>query len=329
MVMEDKKMKLQKCVDCQMDVSYKVIEADFEYEDEEVSLKYRGKKAICEKCGKELIIDEIENFNQFRFEEEYKKINEIITNEEINEILKKYSIGKRPLSSLLGFGEVTITRYLSGYIPTKKNSALLKKILYNPETYYSILMSNKKNITALAYNKTMKAVLKFIDNSCFEDDNISEVTNYIISKIDITPKALQKILYYIQIFSFIFLGYPPFASSCKKWGHGPVFGKIYYQYKEFGYKVIETKSLSGFNIDKDLLEVSNAIIKYFGCYSADVLENFTHNERPWKDTLDNEIIEKELMKEYAFEIHKKYQINELSDIEKYSNEMFKNYLMSR
>ena len=131
--MEGIKMELVKCVKCQSKVKYRIEEAEYEYEDKEVSLKYKGKKAICENCGNEIIMDEIEDFNQSQFEEEYRKINEIITKEEISEILTKYGIGKRPLSLLLGFGEITITRYLSGYIPTKKNSLLLKKVLYNPE----------------------------------------------------------------------------------------------------------------------------------------------------------------------------------------------------
>lgn len=322
-------MNIIKCVNCQVDVNYKIIETEYEYEDEEISLKYKGKKAICENCGKEIIIDDIEDYNQTQFEDEYRKMNEIITKEEINQILEKYDIGKRPLSLLLGFGEITITRYLDNYIPTKKNSFLLKKVLFEPETYYSILMANKKNITNLAFNKSLKAVLKFIDENSMEDNNIYEVADYIVSKIDVTPKGLQKILYYIQLFSCKFLDYPAFSSSCKKWEHGPVFGKIYYQYKEYGYKVITRDTSREFKIEKDLLEISNTVIKYFGCYSADVLEKFTHEEKPWMITMDNEIIEKDLIKEFALEICNEHNINSIFDIGKYSKYMFNNFLESR
>lgn len=318
-------MKLIKCVNCQKNVKYRIVETVYEYEDKEVELKYKGKMAICEDCGNEIIIDEIEDYNQTQFENEYRKMNEIITKEEINQILVKYDIGKRPLSLLLGFGEITITRYLDDYIPTKKNSILLKKVLYEPETYYSVLMSNKKNITDLAYKKSLKAVLKFIDETSMEDNNIHEVADYIVSKIDVTPKGLQKLLYYIQVFSCKFLNYSAFSSSCKKWGHGPVFGKIYYQYKAYGYNVIPHDNSHEFKIDKDLLEISDAVIRYFGCYSADVLEKFTHMEMPWTKTMDNEIIEKDLIKEFALEICNEYNINSISDIGKYSEHMF-NYL---
>ena len=152
------------------------------------------------------------------------------------------------------------------------------------------------------------------------------MTNYIISKIDVTPKALQKLLYYIQVFSMKFLDYPAFSSSCKKWAHGPVFGKIYFQYKNYGYNVIKTDNEGQFKIEKELLEISDAVIKNFGCYSANVLEYFTHKEKPWINTLENEIIEKDLMKEFVLEVCRDYEIKSISDIGKYSKKMFEQFL---
>ena len=52
----------------------------------------------------------------------------IITIEEILEILEKYNIGKKPLSLVLGWGEVTIIRYLDGSIPDKLHSDVLFSI---------------------------------------------------------------------------------------------------------------------------------------------------------------------------------------------------------
>ena len=53
---------------------------------------------------------------------------EIITIKEILEILEKYNIGKKPLSLVLGWGEITIIRYLEGQIPDQFHSELLLKI---------------------------------------------------------------------------------------------------------------------------------------------------------------------------------------------------------
>ena len=69
-------------------------------------------------------------------------------------ILKKYDIGKRPLSLLLGWGESTLTRYLDGDIPTKQYSNTLKKILNNPDDMKDLLEKNKDNIKDVAYRKS-------------------------------------------------------------------------------------------------------------------------------------------------------------------------------
>ena len=40
-----------------------------------------------------------------------KMESKIISKKEIEQILEKYNIGKKPLSLLLGWGEVTVIRY--------------------------------------------------------------------------------------------------------------------------------------------------------------------------------------------------------------------------
>ena len=42
--------------------------------------------------------------------------------EDIERLMKLYNIGKAPLSLALGFGEVTITCYLAGQVPSKEYS---------------------------------------------------------------------------------------------------------------------------------------------------------------------------------------------------------------
>lgn len=44
---------------------------------------------------------------------------------------------------------------------------------------------------------------KYIDDKSMEDNNIHETADYIISQLDVTPKGLQKILYYIIFNCFL------------------------------------------------------------------------------------------------------------------------------
>ena len=85
---------------------------------------------------------------------------------------------------LLGFGEITITRYLDGYVPTRENSKLLKMIYSSQSDYYSILQMNKNNISKIAFNKSLKATIELLDVQT-SDDVIFEISKYIINKIDV------------------------------------------------------------------------------------------------------------------------------------------------
>ena len=320
-------MSKEYCLICNENVNVIVQDVKKKYQDEHISIEYEGKVAKCPKCGEELFNDYVNKYNQNKIHEKYKIDYEIITKEEIQQILKRYNIGKRPLSLLLNFGEITITRYLDGYTPTPKNSKVLKEILYSPSDYYSILQMNKNHIKDTAFKKSEDATKKLLNISS-DDNTISDVSKYIVSKIEVTNLALQKLLYYIQIFYKGFYDKWAFISRCSAWDHGPVFGAIYYQYKSFGKSIIENNEPEEIILDIDLKLIVDNVIKYFGCYSGSTLRAFTHNERPWNDAYQSEdkIIEKQVLKEFGDEILTKYAIKNVTEINKYSESMIKNII---
>ena len=79
-----------------------------------------GKTAYCDLCENEIFISDIRDYNLKMLDKAYREEEGLISQEEIDLILTKYDVGKRPLSLLLGWGEGTVTRYLDGDIPTKQ-----------------------------------------------------------------------------------------------------------------------------------------------------------------------------------------------------------------
>ena len=314
------------CLMCDKNVMPEIKEVTQYFDYEDIQVEYLAKKAYCPKCGEELLSDEILTENVERIKEIYKLQNEIITIDEINEILKKYDIGKRPLSLLLGFGEITITRYLNGYVPTLKNSKELKKILNSPSYYYSVLTLNSDKIKGIAYKKSIIATKKLL-NIKSEDQNIENISKYIINKIDVTNMSLQKILYYIQVFYYGLFDKQAFISRCNAWEYGPVFGNIYYKYKKFGKNIIIDEEPSD-EIEGDIKQVTDYVIKYFGCYTGVILKEFTHKEEPWINSIknDNKIIEKTALKNFGQKIIKNYDIKNVSEINKYSQKLILDYV---
>lgn len=320
-------MNKEYCLVCNENVNVIIHDVKKKYQDEYISIEYDGKVAKCPRCGEELFNDYVNKYNQNKIQEKFKIEYEIITKEEIEQILKKYNIGKRPLSLLLNFGEITITRYLDGYTPIPKNSKTLKQILYSPSDYYSILQMNKNNIKETAFKKSEEATKKIL-NIFSEDNKILEVSKYIVSKTEVTHLALQKLLYYIQIFYKAFFDEWAFIGKCSAWDHGPVFGAIYYKYKSYGKSIIEEDEDEKIILDDDLKYIVDNVIKYFGCYNGSILRAFTHSEKPWNEAYQTEdkIIEKQVLKEFGDEILKKYSIKNVTEIYKYSESMKKNII---
>lgn len=258
----------------------------------------------------------------------------IITKAEIEEILIKYNIGKKPLSLLLGWGEITIIRYLDGGIPDKLHSDVLFSIKKDHNKLLDYLDSNRDLITTLAYKKVISRIEEIEKE--MDKENVNLISKHIIAVSgDITPLALQKILYYIEGFSLALLNKSIFEYSPEAWVHGPVYKSIYDQYSHYKFhsinKDIFKKYITVETLDIDIINLVDEVIKCFGCYSGKILEKMTHLSTSWinaRGDLDineasNVVIDKNKMQEEFKDICEKYHIDNYELISRYSNKLFK------
>lgn len=299
-------------------------------------VEYMGKEAYCSGCGSNVFVSDIRDYNLIMLDKAYREKEGLISVSEIELILKKYDVGKRPLSLLLGWGEGTLTRYLDGDTPTKQYSEILKKILSDSNYMKEILEQNKDNIADVAYRRISNALQKnetALDANVYSEDKIDYVVKYLLlNSADITPLALQKLLYFSQGFYKAFTGEYLFCNNCEAWVHGPVYRSVYYKYKNYGYNPIEEQDYQNWDIKLTAVErgLLDSVIRNFGCYSGKVLEKMTHAEEPWRVTRiglnDNEgsdrIIDKELITKYFTEIKLKHDMLNTSDIRDYSTDLF-------
>ena len=75
-------------------------------------IEYIGKVAICSECESEIFVADIRDYKLKMLDNAFREKEGLISVSEMELILDKYDIGKRPLSLLLGWGEGTLTRYL-------------------------------------------------------------------------------------------------------------------------------------------------------------------------------------------------------------------------
>lgn len=307
--------------------------------DEEIS--YMAKEAVCNNCGNEIFVSDICDYNLKNLYDEYRKKHNIIKVIELKNITIKYCINAEALSLLLGWRKETISRYLDGDMIANSHYDILKKIYENPAYYSIILQTNKERIEPIDYNRSRQAVKNALSKSITEE-KIDAVIKYLLIRCeDFTPLTLQKLLYYVQAFYFVFTDKFIFNEDCEASMRGPLFTNVYERYQQFGYEEINKEILANDKLNLEDVErnVVESIIKFYSCYSGKILEQMTRNESPWiltrtnvinennKNEKTNRIIEKNLIAEYFKGIKEKYNMINLLDIQKYSRDLFDNISM--
>ncbi|MCU5331948.1 type II toxin-antitoxin system antitoxin SocA domain-containing protein [Bacillus wiedmannii] len=295
---------------------------------------YVGKEANCAECKSEIFVPSIHDYNLEQLDHAYRQQEQLVTIFEIKEVLEKYKIGKRPLSLLLGWGEVTLTRYVNGDIPTKQYSDILKRLSRDKSFMLDILERNKDLITQKAYRVSKEAIAKLQENEDFtstQATKIEEVANYLLYKNDdITPLALQKLLYYAQGFCKMFTGTYLFEDDCEVGSHGPIYRVIFDKYKAYQYNNLEVNYDSTNQLTQIEKELLNCVVNTLGCYSGKSLEKMILLDLPWKVAVleleDNDlykpILEKEEIDNCFNTMKQAYNLVTISDIKQYSIRVF-------
>lgn len=294
---------------------------------------YTGTEARCADCGSLVFVPEISDDNLRSLYNVFREENGIVSLDVICAIPEKYDIGKRPLSLLLGWGELTFSRYCDGDIPTRQYSDILQRIYNEPQFYSELLEANKANLKSQrTYEKTRRAVDALLSVDTPSNSKINTVIQYLLYQCeDITPLALQKALYYIQGFHFAFYRTFLFPEDCQAWTHGPVYRDIYFRYRDYRFDPIEkTTTFDASVFSASEKAICDSVINNLCCYSGKILERFTHNEAPWLTTRgdlpdsapSDRIIEKSVIGAYFDAVKAKYNMVNPRDIKDYAQDMF-------
>ena len=320
------------CAYCRKLVSYEIQVRKEKIFVKDTEIEYGEKYGVCSVCGNELTVPGLDDENENKIEEIYRKKNGYVTIQEINQILEKYRVEKRPLSNLLGWGELTITRYLDGQLPGKKYSDVLIQLLHSDSVMEEYLEKNKKNITEKAYEKIKGTIEK--RKQLYSTNTIAErISIYMISSgYEITNLFLQKLLYYLKGFGYVFYQKDILNMSCEAWVNGPVFPMIYDKYKGFGKEILSCENME-FDLNSLLSEEEKTLVDYvlniFGKYNGWTLREFTHKERPWQsarvgfeenERCTNEISD-EVIRTYFMEVDKRYDLKKSDGVLAYINSL--------
>ena len=325
--MEDKRSEVL-CWNCRKKVMY-TIKARKELQNiKGIDYQYNEMYAVCDECHEEIMVPGLDDENIRELDIVFRKQNDLITIDEINLLMEKYNIEKRPLSRLLGLGELTITRYLEGQLPTKRYSDMLLRLLRYDAEMRKALEKGKQNITENAYRKVDKAIEEH-EHMKSHNSKIEKTALYMLqSCYEITNMSLQKLLYYFKAFGYVLLNRDLLGEQCEAWIYGPVFPTIYAKYKKLGSQIIQI-DLADIVYDELLEEeerkVCDYVLQCFGIYNAKFLRDMTHQEEPWRDARGglgdmqpcaNVIKDTEICR-YFRTVNEKFDLSQKSGVDRY------------
>lgn len=218
------------CPYCKKEVEYRIEKRDLK-EFRRIEVNTFENVAICNECNQDLYVNKIEDENNERIYKIYREKANIIKAEDIIKLREKYDISQRELTSILGFGKMTINRYERGGLPTKSQSDYIKLLIENDDKFIEKVKEayEKNNINEKTYKKIVsEEVEKDISKKEVQDnirrylksvlnrkpdiyngyksldlEKVENIISYIASKVkNLTITSLNKYLWYIDMLSF-------------------------------------------------------------------------------------------------------------------------------
>jgi putative zinc finger/helix-turn-helix YgiT family protein len=283
-----------------------------------------AKVRICDECGTSLYDEELDTATLKEAFGKYRAKHGIVSPDEISELREKYGLSQRSLGRLLGWGEVTITRYEQGSLPDEAHNQMLK-MLKDEANFRRIYEENKARLSDLTRRRVESRLHGTGDDSdhcmnyeeliyslqirkpgifngfrSFSLDTLQEMIVFYTSRIkDVSITKLNKLLFYAD---FIHYRLHSVSISGTKYVHVP-YGPVPDGYlaiielleKEdvirideepfYQGRVVSAKKEPDFaSLPGSALQALEQVCDFFGNKSAKEVSEISHNEAGYRET---------------------------------------------
>ena len=301
-----------------------------EYHHKYNDIEFYSKRRFCSKCNNLVYDEELDNEAA---KKAIRKKNKLlgVDPDKIIALRKKYNLTQEQFSKIIGCAKKTLISYEQGTsVPNDIYIVTLKMLLENPNIIKPMIESNLSRYSQEEYQKITNklSVIYEEEDNKKENQELSKYngyTEYSLSKIKnlilylsqntILKTKLLKEMFYCDFISYKNIGKSITGLEYKKYQFGPVPRN----YEQILNKLIQSKSISlNLIIDSDYecnqissiekpntkdfakeeLDIINRVIKYFKNYSSKKIVDYSHKEKAFTDTKENNLISYD----YAFDI---------------------------
>lgn len=263
--------------------------------------------------------------------EEYRNRKGMVHPIQIKEFRQKYDLTQKELSSLLGVGEITLSRYENGALQDEAHDRLLKFIFEPSNLYFAIqekgeVISDEKKralLPKLRYEANIESFIRFNSNQnrdifsgnkTLDLKKVVDVIRFFTYSQSIYKTKLLKLMFYADFKFFKIFNESITGLQYTHYTFGPVPNKfieligvvlnidpnITIEEREAGDytgEVLISSVPPSSDLNKEEINILREIQDYFATFTARQIVNYSHNEKGYIQTKDRELISYEFAKD--------------------------------
>ena len=263
--------------------------------------------------------------------EEYRNRKGMVHPSQIKEFRQKYNLTQKELSSLLGIGEITLSRYENGALQDEAHDRLLKFIFESSNLYFAILenkevLSEEKKSTLLPrlrYETDIESFIRFNSsqnpdifsgNKIIDLEKIVDVIRFFTYSQSIFKTKLLKLMFYADFKYFKKFNQSITGLQYEHYTFGPVphhfielIGvilnidpNITIEERDAGNytgEVLISSTPPSSNLTQGEITILREIQDHFASFTSRETVNYAHREKGFMQTKDRELISYEYAKD--------------------------------
>lgn len=316
---------INKCPNCEKNTGLEIIERPEVFKIKGEDIQIIVKLLRCNECESEFVLKELGDPFKAAYEV-YRSKKGLIKPVEILEFRKKYKLTQKELGMLLGFGEITLSRYENGSLQDQVHDNLLRlamepKNLLQMVINHKDIFDDKKRVILLEQlsgelswleqiesELSNSRISEFNGQTPFQIEKISQVIEFLCFNRSIYKTKLMKLLFYSD-----FMHYKKYRKSITglqyvHQNYGPVPDNYEFvlgyltrigssiqlepvDFERFSgevVKVYETPNTS--LLSRSEINVLRIITNKFEHYSSKDISLFSHGEQAYQQTSHKELI---------------------------------------
>jgi len=308
------------CPECDQSVDHRVETRVETYRVRDDTVTVRAKVAVCSVCGQDISVDALDDATLKAAFVEYRRRHRLLQPDEIKALRSRYGLGQKAFARLMGWGDVTVSRYETGSLQSDAHDSALR-LAEDPVNIRRLLEMNGDKLSA-DQRAALTARLEELEGASglavVREDRaayspgtssvkLTEMLVFFAGQPMMWRTKLNKVLFYADFL------------HCKQ--HGvPISGALY-EHMQFGpvpsdFYGLQAALVADRSIDEvpedegectgtvfaarrqadervfsaEELETMRFVAEYFAGWSASRIMRYSHAEPAWVETVDREVI---------------------------------------